>query len=45
MAAGDIPYPEVEELDRGVVVGEVPAVLDYFPQQLEVDGLYRLSCR
>jgi len=36
MPAGDIPYPEVEQLDGGVVAGEMTAVLDYLPE-LEVN--------
>jgi hypothetical protein len=36
--AGDVADAEVEELDRSVVVGEVAAVLDDFPQ-LVVGGL------
>ena len=36
MTAGDIPDPEVKQLDRGVVAGEMAAVLDYLPQ-LEVN--------
>jgi hypothetical protein len=31
MPSGDIPDPEVKQLDRGVVTGEMAAVLDDLP--------------
>src|SRR5215207_1449372 len=34
--AGDVADPEVEQLDRGLVVREVPAVLGDFPE-LKID--------
>ena len=37
MTAGDIPDPEVKQLDCGVVAWEMAAVLDYLPQ-LEVNS-------
>ena len=43
--SGDIPDPEVEQLDGGVIGGEMTAVLDYLPQ-LEVyrlDGICRVD--
>src|SRR5215469_2427333 len=42
MTAGDIPDPEVKQLDRGVVVREVTAVLRDLPQ-LEVHRLDSIS--
>src|SRR5580692_7780381 len=41
MTARDIADAEVEELDRGIIVGEMAAVLDYLPQ-LEINGLDRI---
>src|SRR6202034_2634389 len=43
MPPGDIPYPKVEQLDCGIVAGEMAAVLDDLPQ-LEVNRLDRV-CR
>jgi hypothetical protein len=31
MPSGDIPDPEVKQLDRGVVAGEMASVLYYLP--------------
>ena len=42
MPSGDIPDAEVEQLDRGVVAGEMAAVLDDLPQ-LEVNRLDGVS--
>jgi hypothetical protein len=40
MPPGDIPDPEVKQLDSSVIGGEMAAVLGYLPQ-LEVDRLDR----